>query len=304
MPFEPCYIKTFNSGDLKRRIKLLYKILEDCTICPRNCHVNRIKGELGICKVGKDPFISSVGPHFGEEKELVGRYGSGTIFLTGCNLKCIFCQNYDISHLGVGEEISIEELAEDMLYLQKIGCHNINFVTPTHQIPQIVASLEIAIERGLKIPLVYNTGGYDSVETLKILDGIFDIYMPDFKYWDEKSSERYSKARDYPSFAKKAIKEMFRQVGNLILDENGIALRGLIIRHLVLPDGREETENILKFIAEEISKDTYVNIMDQYRPCYRANEYPPLNRRITYEEFKHAIETALNLGLHRGFLNE
>jgi len=301
MPFEPCYIKTFETGELKERIKALYKMLENCTICPRNCKVNRIKDELGFCKVGKDSFISSVGPHFGEEPELVGRSGSGTIFLTQCNLKCIFCQNYDISHLGMGREVSLEELADSMIYLQKIGCHNINFVTPTHQVPQIIAALEIAIKKGLNLPLVYNTGGYDSVETLKLLDGIFDIYMPDFKYWDPQVSKKYSKAPDYPEVARQVFKEMFRQVGDLVIDERGIALRGLLVRHLVLPEGLAGTKGVMHFIATELSKNTYVNIMDQYRPCYKAPENPPLDRRISYEEYKEAVEIALAEGLHRGF---
>ncbi len=301
MVFEPCYIKTHQSGELKKRIKTLYKMLEDCTICPRNCHVNRIKGELGTCKIAKNPMISSVGPHFGEEPELVGRKGSGTIFLTQCNLKCIFCQNYDISHLGMGREVLLEELADSMIYLQKTGCHNINFVTPTHQVPQIVAALEIAIEKGLNLPLVYNTGGYDSVETLKLLDGIFDIYMPDFKYWDGEVSKKYSKAPDYPLVAREAFKEMWKQVGDLAIDKKGIALRGLLVRHLILPQGLAGTKGVMHFLAKELSKDTYVNIMDQYRPCYKAVEYPDLNRRITYEEYREAIEFARKEGLHRGF---
>lgn len=301
MNFEPCYIKTFETGELKERIKTFYKMLENCTICPRNCKVNRIEGKLGICKVGKEPMISSVGPHFGEEPPLVGHHGSGTIFLTYCSLLCLYCQNYDISHLGHGNTVSLEELADAMLYLQKSGCHNINFVTPTHQIPQILAALEIAISKGLRLPLVYNTGGYDALETIKLLDGVFDIYMPDFKYWDSEPAKKYSKAADYPEVARAAFKEMYRQVGDLVINEEGIAEKGLLVRHLILPEGLAGTKGVMPFLATEISKNTYVNIMDQYRPCGKGRQNPPLDRRITFNEYKEAVEIALAEGLHRGF---
>ncbi len=302
MDFEPCYFETYHSGKLKEKIKAAYQILENCTLCPRNCRVNRLEGKLGICKVGKDPMISSVGPHFGEEPPLVGRRGSGTIFLTGCNLLCLYCQNWEISHLMEGREVPLEEFAEGMLYLQKIGCHNINFVTPTHQVPQILAALEIAIPKGLKVPLVYNTGGYDSIQELKLMEGIIDIYMPDFKYWDPEVSRRYSSgAKDYPDVARAALKEMHKQVGDLFINKEGIAERGMLIRHLVLPEGLAGSKEVLHFISTEISKNSYVNIMDQYRPCGRAMEFPPLDRRITYEEYQEAIGFAREEGLHRGF---
>jgi putative pyruvate formate lyase activating enzyme len=229
----------------------------------------------------------------------VGRGGSGTIFFTYCNLGCVFCQNYDISHLGSGEEISTRRLGEAMLELQQIGCHNINFVTPTHFVPQILDALPLAIEAGLSLPLVYNSGGYDSVETLRLLDGIFDIYMPDFKYSDRKVSARFSNAPDYPKTAKTALREMHRQVGELQLDERGIARRGLLIRHLVLPEDLAGTKEAMQFIAQQISPQTYVNVMEQYRPCYQASEHPPLDRPITGREFREAVEMALQEGLNR-----
>jgi putative pyruvate formate lyase activating enzyme len=245
------------------------------------------------------PFVSSWGPHFGEERPLVGSHGSGTIFFGNCNLGCIFCQNYTISHLGEGREMSFERLAEVMLELQGIGCHNINLVTPTHQMPMILRALSIAAHKGLTIPIVYNCGGYESLEAVKLLDGVVDIYMPDFKYADPEMSLKYSKAKDYPAVAKAVIREMHRQVGDLVMDEDGIALRGLLVRHLVLPEGVAGTREVVRFIAEEISKNTYVNIMDQYRPCYKAFVNPPLDRRITEKEFTEAVKLALEAGLTR-----
>lgn len=284
--------------DFKDKISKAFNIIEECTLCPRNCRVNRIKGEKGFCKTLDKPLVSSWGPHFGEEKPLVGHYGSGTIFFTFCNLACTYCQNWTISHLGEGEEISFDELAGIMIHLQNLGCHNINLVTPTHQVPQILKALYIARENGLKIPIVYNCGGYESVETLRILDGIIDIYMPDFKYWDEKLAENYSKVKNYSSVTKIAIKEMHRQVGDLII-ENFVAVSGLLVRHLVLPNGISGTERVLEFISSEISQNTYINIMDQYRPCWHANEYEEINRRIKKVEFEMAIKTALSYGLKR-----
>lgn len=294
----PCYLN-LSRGELKERGERAYEILMECTLCPRECRVNRLEGEKGVCMTGKMPFVSSYNPHFGEERPLVGRYGSGTIFMTHCSLLCLFCQNYTISHLGEGGEISLEEFADIMLYLQRLGCHNINFVTPTHQVPQILMALETAIEKGLRIPLVYNCGGYESISTLKILDGIFDIYMPDFKYSDTDVALRFSKAKDYPDVAKASIKEMHRQVGDLTLDGRGIALRGLLVRHLVLPEGLAGAKEIVKFLAEEISKDTYLNVMDQYRPCYKAFANPPLDRRITGKEFSEAVKLAIEAGIKR-----
>lgn len=243
--------------------------------------------------------VSSFNPHFGEESPLVGRHGSGTIFITNCSLLCVFCQNWEISHLGQGEEVSFEELARMMLDLQGLGCHNINFVTPSHVVPQILEALPIAIEGGLSVPLVYNTGGYDAVETIKLLDGIFDIYMPDFKYWDEGVARRLSKAPQYPELARQAIKEMHRQVGDLTMDSSGIAQRGILVRHLVLPEGLAGTQGVMRFLAQEISPNTYVNIMDQYHPCGEAYKYPPLNRRITVEEYSEAVRIARHEGITR-----
>ncbi|MBI3398525.1 MAG: radical SAM protein [Deltaproteobacteria bacterium] len=297
--FQPPYIKLYETGELPKRTESLNKILEDCCLCPRNCRVNRFAGEKGVCRVGSMPMVSSFHAHFGEERPLVGYYGSGTIFLTYCNLKCIFCQNYDISHLGEGKEVSVEEIGAMMISLMRQGCHNINFVTPTHQIAQIVSALPYAIERGLEIPLVYNCGGYESVETIKLLDGIFDIYMPDFKYGSNEAAKRLSAAPDYVETAKEAVKEMHRQVGDLVIDKRGIAQRGLLIRHLVLPDGLAGTREVMRFIAAEISKNTYINIMDQYRPCCKAFEHPPMNRRITGEEFEEAVRIAREEGLER-----
>ena len=291
------------SGEFDERVEKFYKILESCSLCPRKCRVNRLNNEKGYCRAGKLPVVSSFSPHFGEEPPLVGRFGSGTIFFTNCNLSCQFCQNYEISQLGVGKEISTRELADEMLTLQENRCHNINFVTPTHFVPQIISALRIAVARGLTLPLVYNCGGYESVETLYLLDGIIDIYMPDAKYGVEEEAKKYSNAPCYPQIMKRALKEMHRQVGNLKVDGNGIAQRGLLIRHLVLPHSLAGTAEVIRFIAEDISKDTYVNIMDQYRPCYRASNFSLLSRRITREEYASAIEIATSLGLESQIVN-
>lgn len=287
------------SEALAEKVGAAEAMLRSCTLCPRECRVDRAAGKFGFCRTGDRPFVSSWGPHFGEERPLVGRYGSGTIFFGNCNLGCIFCQNYTISHLGEGREMSFERLAEVMLELQGMGCHNINLVTPTHQMPMILRALSIAARDGLEIPVVYNCGGYESIEAVKLLEGVVDIYMPDFKYADPEMSFKYSKARDYPSVAKAAIKEMHRQVGDLMMDESGVAVRGLLLRHLVLPEGVAGTAEVVRFIAEELSKNTYVNIMDQYRPCYKAYDNPPLDRRITGEEFTEAVNLALKAGLTR-----
>lgn len=282
---------------LKERRDILCSYLESCVLCPRECRVNRLKGEKGFCGVDAQLWVSSYGPHYGEEPPLSGTSGSGTIFFTFCNLKCVYCQNYSISQLGDGDIVSVQDLAGMMLYLQGIGCHNINLVTPTHFLPQIVSALVIAVEKGLKIPIVYNTSGYEKVEILKLLDGIIDIYLPDMRYSSEVNSVRYSSAPEYPRFNRTAVKEMFRQVGNLEVDKKGIARRGLIIRHLVMPEDVSGTEEVLRFIAEEISKDTYISLMAQYRPMYKAIDIPIINRRITREEYKRAIEIAKSLGL-------
>jgi putative pyruvate formate lyase activating enzyme len=296
--FTPAYLQ-LPPGTLAEKVREAEEILKVCTLCPRECRVDRPGGEKGFCRTGDKPFISSYGPHFGEEKPLVGRFGSGAIFMGNCNLGCIFCQNYSISHLGEGIDLSFEKLADVMLSLQKQGCHNINFVTPTHQMPMILRSLLIASGKGLKLPVVYNCGGYESLNAVKLLDGVVDIYMPDFKYMDPEAAKKFSEAEDYPQAATAAIKEMYRQVGDLLLDKRGIALRGLLVRHLVLPAGTAGTAGVVKFLAEEISKNTYINIMDQYHPCFKAYDHPPLNRRITPQEYADAVQMAVDAGLKR-----
>ena len=301
MTFIPSYVGLYERGELNQRIELLKEFLKACRLCPRGCRVDRSNGELGVCQAGPEPMVSSAFPHFGEEPPLVGHNGSGTIFLTHCNLRCIFCQNYDISHLGKGERITSRDMAQAMVRLQEMGCHNINFVTPTHYVPQIVASLPEAIERGLRLPIVYNCSGYESIEVIRLLEGVVDIYMPDAKYMDQKHSERFSDAPDYPDVIKKVFKEMHRQVGDLTVNARGIAQRGLLIRHLVMPNGAASSEAVLRFIAEEISVHSYVNIMDQYRPEYRAREYPEINRRISQKEYTEALRWAKAYKLYRGF---
>lgn len=297
--FQPSYIETYKKGILKERIEAAYKIIKNCHLCPRICRVNRLADEKGVCKTGKHAIVSSYNPHFGEEDPLVGTHGSGTIFMGWCNLLCVFCQNYEISHMGEGRAVTSEELASMMLSLQKMGCHNINFVTPTHVIPQILSALTIAIEGGLHVPLVYNTGGYDVVKSLKLLDGIFDIYMPDFKYWEGEAAEKYSDAKNYPIAARAALREMHRQVGDLEMDERGIAYRGLLVRHLVMPHNLASTRDIMRFLAKEISPNTYVNVMAQYRPCGLAHRYPEVNRPITTDEYNDAVQMAIEEGITR-----
>jgi putative pyruvate formate lyase activating enzyme len=298
-PFKPAYIETYNRGLLKQKIDQAHEILKACALCPRACGADRLSGEKGICEIGEHAVVSSFNTHFGEESPLVGNHGSGTIFFARCNLLCIFCQNYDISHEGEGVEFSSEDLARAMLFLQDKGCPNINFVTPSHVVPQILAALDKAVEAGLRVPLVYNTGGYDRSETLAILDGVFDIYMPDFKYWDSKVAEELSDAPDYPERAREALKEMHRQVGDLVMDGQDIAQRGLLVRHLVLPEGLAGTRQVMRFLAREISPNTYVNVMAQYRPCGRASEVQALRRSITGEEHQEAIQMANEEGINR-----
>ncbi|MGC9004756.1 MAG: radical SAM protein [bacterium] len=295
----PSYLALYESGELDKRIEEAYRRLEKCNLCPRKCGVNRLENERGFCQVGRKAVISSYGAHFGEEAPLVGRGGSGTIFITSCNLGCIFCQNYEISHWRVGEEVDDEEFAKMMLYLQARGCHNINIVTPSHIVPQFLSALKIAIGKGLRLPIVYNTSSYDSLETLRLLEGIIDIYMPDTKFADGKVAKEFCNAPDYPEVMKEAIKEMHRQVGELVLNEEGIAVRGLLVRHLVMPEGLAGTEEICRFIAEEISPHTYINIMAQYRPCYKAVGHHKIGRRITRSEFEKAMEIARKAGLYR-----
>jgi len=290
---EASYLKTHKDSILQERIESTLSILENCRLCPRHCEVNRLEGELGFCRTGRKAVVSSYSPHFGEEDPL------GTIFMTHCNLGCVFCQNYEISHLSEGVQVSASDLAQIMLTLQRRGCHNINFVTPTHMVPQILEALQEAIEGGLKVPLVYNCGGYEEVDTLKLLDGIFDIYMPDFKFWDSEVAARFCSAPDYAEKACAAVKEMHQQVGDLTLDQQGIAQRGLLVRHLVMPEGLAGTREIMRFLANEVSKNTYVNVMSQYRPCGEAHNFPELRRSITAGEFRNAVSMAQEEGIHR-----
>ena len=296
--FEPAYVPLLRSGELKRRVESAYERLHACDFCGRECHVDRF-AELGNCRTGVDPVVSSFGPHLGEEDPLRGYRGSGTIFFAWCNLNCQYCQNYDISQLGNGDEVQPEDLAKMMLSLQARGCHNINFVSPTHVVAPILTAVLIAAQAGLHLPLVWNTGGYDSPATLALLDGVVDIYMPDIKYANAEIARRYSKVKEYPKVNQAAVKEMHRQVGDLVMDERGIAQRGLLVRHLVLPEGLAGTAEIARFLAEQISRDTYINVMDQYRPCYKANELPPLNRSTTRDEYQEALQQARAAGLHR-----
>ncbi len=281
---------------MQRSLEALKPSLQPCVLCPRECKVERQK-KLGRCGVGLSPKIAGYEPHFGEEACLVGRNGSGAIFFSGCNLGCVFCQTYEISQEGLGQEITSEELAQIMLKLQEEGCHNINLVTPSHQIWAILKALEQALTQGLTLPIVFNTGGYDKLETIKALEGVVDIYLADFKVWSEETAEKYLKARDYPRVARKALKEMYRQVGNLIYDEQGLAKRGLIVRHLVLPHGLGETEKILRFIKEELSPEIHLNLMGHYHPAGRALEYPPLDRHLKRAEYEEALNMAADLGL-------
>ncbi len=273
--------------------------MEHCHLCPRNCGVNRLRGETGFCETGRKARVAGFNAHFGEESPLVGTHGSGTIFISSCNLMCNFCQNYEISHEKHGVDVEPEQMAYMMNQLREMGCHNINIVTPSHVVPQLLEALPIAIEKGLKLPLVYNSSGYDSVETLRLLEGIFDIYMPDFKFWDGASAERYCRAPDYCEVARGAVREMHRQVGDLMVNNRGVAVRGLVVRHLVMPNHSAGTVGIFKFLAEEISPDTYVNVMDQYRPCGAAHKDSSINRGLNSQEFGEALATARRAGLKR-----
>jgi putative pyruvate formate lyase activating enzyme len=293
---------SLSKKDLKERTRKLFKTLESCDVCPRKCHINRLKKERGTCRLGDKPVVSSFNPHFGEEKPLVGSFGSGTIFFTSCNLSCVYCQNYKISQLRIGEEITFKRLAEIMLSLQGLGCHNINLVSPTSHVPAIVKALMHAKDFGLKIPFVYNTNAYDSVKVLKLLDGVIDIYMPDTKYSDDEIALKYSGVPNFFETMKKAIREMYRQVGDLVVDKKGIAQRGLLVRHLVLPDNLSGSEKIFEFLSKEISPNTFLNIMAQYHPYHKAYEFPELSRRITKEEYQKAIKLAEKFGLERPYL--
>jgi len=298
--FEPAYLRLLRSGELAERARSSRHYLERCELCPRYCRVNRRQSIRGaICRTGEGAVVCSAGPHHGEERCLRGSRGSGTIFFSWCNLRCVFCQNWEISWQGEGREASDEELAQMMLRLQALGCHNINLVTPSHVVSQFLAAVNIAAEQGLRLPLVYNTSGYDSLEALALLDGVVDIYMPDMKYGDEKLAHKYSHVRDYVRVNQAAVREMHRQVGDLVINAEGLAERGVLLRHLVLPNGISGVEQVLRFLAEEISTNTYLNLMGQYRPCYRAGEHPGLSRLLARAEFSEALAVARRYGLHR-----
>ncbi len=298
--FTPAYLRLLEKGVLSERAAQAWRRLENCDLCARYCRINRLETlEGAVCRTGERARVHGFGPHLGEEDPLRGTRGSGTIFFSWCNLRCVFCQNWDISQKGLGRDVGPEELAAMMLTLQAEGCHNINLVSPSHVVAQIIRALDIAARQGLRLPLVYNTGGYDSPEALALLDGIVDIYMPDMKYGASNVARRYSRVRDYWEVNQAAVSEMHRQVGDLMLDEQGIARRGLLVRHLVLPEDLAGTEQVLAFLATEISAHTYLNIMDQYRPCYRAEDNPPLDRPVRAKEYDTALELAAKYGLHR-----
>ncbi|MEE4357918.1 MAG: radical SAM protein [Desulfococcaceae bacterium] len=296
---EAVYTDTWKNGLLEKKLRQAKKMLSSCTLCPRKCGVNRMEGEYGVCRTGEKAWVSDYGPHFGEEAPLTGSRGSGTVFFTHCNLLCLFCQNFDISHQGAGRALGAGELAGMMLHLQKQGCHNINLVSPSHVVPQILEALLIAAESGLHLPIVYNTGGYDRVSTLRLLEGIVDIYMPDFKFTDPEIARLACDARDYPATARQAVKEMHRQVGDLYINEEGLAKRGVLLRHLILPRAMAGTREIMRFLAQEISADTYVNLMTQYRPCGRAGEIPGFGEYPDRNDFAAAFQAAAEEGIHR-----
>jgi len=301
--FVPAYVETYESGDLRDKVEEALEALRSCRVCPRDCDVDRLADERAVCRTGRRAQVASASPHFGEEDCLRGWRGSGTIFFSYCNLRCVFCQNYDISWQGGGGELSGVEIARIMLELQARGCHNINFVTPEHVVPQVLEAVWEAVRRGLRLPLVYNTSAYDSLHSIELLDGVVDVYMPDLKFWHTPTARRLLLAPDYPERARTAIRAMHRQVGDLVCDENGLALRGLLVRHLVMPDGLAGTGEVMGFLADEISPDTYVNVMDQYGPAGKVLElrerYADVARRVTRREVAEAMELARAAGLWR-----
>ncbi|MDH3202518.1 MAG: radical SAM protein [Myxococcales bacterium] len=305
--YEPAYLETWRRGLLEPKVEVALKELEDCRVCPRNCGIDRLRDEQRVCHTGRYAVVSSAFPHFGEEGCLRGHQGSGTIFFGLCNLRCVFCQNWDISQRQTGREMTAEEIASLALELQARGCHNINFVTPEHVAPQVVEAIAVAVPRGLRVPIVYNTSAYDSLASLKLMEGLVDIYMPDFKFWHRESARVLCKAKDYPEVARAAIREMHRQVGDLRFGADGLACRGLLVRHLVMPGQTDETEAIMRWLAEEISGETYVNIMGQYQPQYQVGEiardgkprYQAIDRRPTDLEMTAAYRAAQSAGLSR-----
>lgn len=298
---EPSYLALYRSGALQERVAQAQAGLSQCRLCPRDCGVDRREGARGFCHTGRYALVSSAFPHMGEEDCLRGWHGSGTIFFSLCNLGCVFCQNFDISHAGIGQEVLPAQLAKMMLQLQAMGCHNINLVTPEHVVAQILEALLVAVEQGLRLPLVYNTSAYDTLETLRLLDGVVDIYMPDFKLWSAEHARRYLNASDYPEVARQALREMHRQVGDWLLDERGLAVRGVLVRHLVMPGLQEDSMAILRFLAEEVSPQTYVNIMAQYHPSGKVSgeRYAEINRRLPNSEYADVLRVAYEVGLER-----
>jgi putative pyruvate formate lyase activating enzyme len=300
----PRYLEAYKNGYLDEVIAETFHLLERCSICPRRCKVNRIKDEQGFCKTGLKPKVCSFMLHHGEEPPISGRRGSGTIFFSCCNMACVYCQNYEFSQLGQGSDTSFQVLADFMLQLQDMGCHNINLVTPTHVMPQILQSLGLAVKGGLKLPIVYNSGGYELAEIIKLLDGVIDIYLADMRYADSESAVKYSSAADYPAYNQEAVKEMYRQVGTVQVDADGIIKKGLIIRHLVLPNSLSGTDKIMRFISREISQDTYISLMSQYTPYFKAQEYKELSRRVTYNEYEEAENIMHKYGLYNGWTQD
>ena len=299
--FTPAYLRTYEEGRLREKVEEALEALRDCTLCPRNCHVDRLANRFAVCRVGRYARVSSFFPHFGEEDVLRGWAGSGTIFFAWCNLRCVFCQNYETSQIGEGVDVGPRELAAMMLKLQELGCHNINFVTPEHVVPQILEALPYAIEGGLRLPLVYNTSSYDSLHSIRLMDGVVDVYMPDFKLWNREHARKYLLAPDYPEVARQVIRAMHEQVGVLKVNEDGLARRGVLVRHLVMPGLLDDTREILRWLAE-LSPDTYVNVMDQYRPAWKARteaKYAEINRPITSREYQQAVAYAREAGLWR-----
>ncbi|MFA5410337.1 MAG: radical SAM protein [Candidatus Omnitrophota bacterium] len=300
----PLYLAAYQDGNLERAIEESFQRLKNCSICPRKCGVNRLKNEKGFCKTGLLPKVCSFMPHLGEEPPISGTQGSGTIFFSHCDMACVYCQNYEFSQLGQGREVDFEKLADFMLQLQNLGCHNLNLVTPTHVMPQILKALSIAIGRGLKLPIVYNTGGYELTEMIKLLEGIVDIYLPDMRYADNAAAIKYSAAPDYPEYNQAAVKEMQRQVGTAEIDNSGVIKRGLVIRHLVLPNNISGTEKIMKFISQEISQEAYISLMSQYLPYHKARSFKELDRRLTEAEYEKAKQILEKYGLSNGWVQE
>lgn len=300
----PSYLEAYKNGGLNKVADEAFKILESCSICPRKCKVNRLKDEEGFCQTGFKPKVYSLMPHFGEEPAISGKLGSGTIFFSWCNMNCVYCQNYEFSQLGRGRQVGFEELGDFMLRLQDFGCHNINLVSPTHVMPQILKSLNAAIYKGLNIPLVYNTGGYELPEIIKLLDGIVDIYLPDMRYADSDMAVKYSNAKDYPKYNQASVKEMYGQVGNAEIGSDGVIKRGLIIRHLVLPNNTAGTDKIMEFISKELSKDTYISLMSQYTPYYNAEKFKEISRKLTSSEYEEAKKAMQKYGLNKGWIQE